>query len=280
MKSLIIGLLGAVAMSVATPTLAKDWSNVVIGMDLSYKPWAFTDSNGTFMGFEVDLANDLCERMKVKCELTSQAWDSIIPSLEAGKFDAIIAGMAITPKRLEVINFSIPYADSPRVLLTLKDSPYAKLALSDKIFDIENGGDEAKQEIELLRTELKGATLGVLTATANVKFIETYLGDVIEMRQYKTAEQYVLDLAAGRIDIALDNLAYLGGVLAGPDGGDMVIVGPKLSGGMFGVGRGVGLRKSDTDLKELFDKAIEEAKQDGTIAKISDQWFGVNVAPQ
>lgn len=280
MKALFIGLLGATALAAATPALAKDWTQVVIGMDLSYKPWSFTDSNGNFLGFEVDLANDLCERMQVECELTSQAWDSIIPSLEAGKFDAIIAGMAITPKRLEVINFSIPYADSPRVLLTLKDSPYARLQLSEQIFDIENGGEEAERQIELLRTELKGATLGVLTATANVRFIETYLGDVVEMRQYKTAEQYVLDLAAGRIDVALDNLAFLGGVLSGPDGDQMVIVGPKLSGGMFGVGRGVGLRKSDTELKAMFDKAIEEARQDGTIKEISEKWFGVDVTPQ
>lgn len=280
MRTLIFGLATALAFTTAGPALAKDWQTVVIGMDLSYKPWAFTDASGTFLGFEVDLANDLCARMKVKCELTSQAWDSIIPSLEAGKFDAIIAGMAITPKRLEVIDFSIPYADSPRVLLTLKSSPYAKLALTEDIYDIENGGDEAKAQIELLRTELKGATLGVLTATANVRFIETYLADAVEVRQYKTAEQYVLDLAAGRIDVAIDNLAYLGGVLAGPDGGDMVLVGPKLTGGMFGVGRGVGLRKTDPELKALFDKAIAEAKADGTIATVSDRWFGVNVAPK
>ena len=63
---------------------------------------------GKLDGFEIDLANDLCARMKVKCEIVAQDWDGIIPALKAQKYDAIMAGMNITDKRLEVINFSRP----------------------------------------------------------------------------------------------------------------------------------------------------------------------------
>lgn len=264
----------------ASPTLAKDWKKVVIGMDLSYAPWSYTDANGKFMGFEVDLTNDLCARMKVECELTSQSWDTIIPSLEAGKFDAIIAGMSITEERKKKIDFSVPYAEDACVFLTTKSSSYADMPEGDKVIDLEKDATAAKAEVQKLRTRLKGATIGVLTGTAFLKFLEPALQGVSEIRQYKTAEQYVLDLEAGRIDIAFDTTSYLTGVLKGPSGADMKLVGPKLAGGALGYGRGVGLRKSDPELKALFDKAIGEAKNDGKIAALSKKWFGVDISPK
>src|ERR687890_117248 len=99
----------AIAMGAASAQ-GKKWETVKIATEGAYAPWNFTGAGGKLEGFEIDLANDLCARMKVKCEIVAQDWDGIIPALQAKKYDAIMAGMSITDKRLEVINFSRTYA--------------------------------------------------------------------------------------------------------------------------------------------------------------------------
>ena len=82
------------------------WSKIRIATEGAYAPWNFTNSSGKLVGFELDLAKDLCERMGSECEVVAQAWEGIIPALQAGKYDAIMAGMSITEKRKKVITFS------------------------------------------------------------------------------------------------------------------------------------------------------------------------------
>jgi octopine/nopaline transport system substrate-binding protein len=97
-------LLSAVAFAVSLqPVHAAD--KIRIATEGAYAPWNFSGPNGTLEGFEIDLANDLCKRMSRECEIVAQNWDGIIPSLTAGKYDAIMAGMSVTPKREEVIAF-------------------------------------------------------------------------------------------------------------------------------------------------------------------------------
>src|SRR3954447_3117329 len=111
--------LGAAALSllVAASGAAAQERTVKIATEGAYAPWNFTGAGGKLEGFEIDLANDLCNRMKVKCEIVAQDWDGIIPALNAKKYDAIMAAMTITDKRKEVIDFSVPYADTPSAFL-------------------------------------------------------------------------------------------------------------------------------------------------------------------
>ena len=74
---------------------AKDWKTVVIGMEGAYDPYNLTDPSGKIVGFEPDVAMDVCARMKVECKIIAQDWDGMIPGLEAGKFDVIMDGMSI-----------------------------------------------------------------------------------------------------------------------------------------------------------------------------------------
>src|SRR5215217_8583821 len=99
----------------------KKWESVKIATEGAYAPYNFTGPGGKLEGFEIDLANDLCNRMKVKCEIVAQDWDGIIPALQAKKYDAIMAGMTITDKRKQVIDFAGPYADSTNGYLVEKD---------------------------------------------------------------------------------------------------------------------------------------------------------------
>ncbi|MBL8702512.1 MAG: transporter substrate-binding domain-containing protein [Alphaproteobacteria bacterium] len=258
---------------------AKEWKKVKIATEGAYAPWNFTDPSGKLAGFEVDLANDLCKRMKVECEIVAQDWDGIIPGLNAGKYDAIIAGMSITAKRMEVINFSTPYANTPGALVVLKTSPLAKIPV-DKNYHLEKNKADADKAIEALKVALKGKAIGAQVSTTHSNFVETYFKGVADVRTYKTTEQHDLDISAGRIDGAFASIGYWKPLLEKPEGKDFVMVGPTFTGGVFGQGVGAGLRKADDDLRKLFDDAIASAIGDGTVKRLSVQWFKFDITPQ
>src|SRR5271154_3290657 len=98
-KALGFGAALAASLALAPTAFAKDWKTVVIGMEGAYEPWNLTDSSGKIVGFEVDLAMDLCKRAGLECKVIAQDWDGMIPGLKAGKFDVIMDGMSITDER-------------------------------------------------------------------------------------------------------------------------------------------------------------------------------------
>src|SRR5829696_4891239 len=126
MKLVKLTSLSLLSAMLAIGAASAQEKTVKIATEGAYAPWNFTGAGGKLEGFEIDLANDLCNRMKVKCEIVAQDWDGIVPALQASKYDAIMAGMNITDKRLEVMEFSVPYADTPSVFLIAKNSPLAK----------------------------------------------------------------------------------------------------------------------------------------------------------
>ena len=151
---------------------AKDWKNVVIGMEGAYDPWNLTDSSGKIVGFEPDLAMDLCKRAGLECKIIAQDWDGMIPGLKAGKFDVIMDGMSITEDRKKEIDFSKPYAASPAAFMAPKDSPLAKAPGAGKVINLDKdagGGDAAIKEVQ---AALKGKTLGVQVSTTHANFAE------------------------------------------------------------------------------------------------------------
>ena len=277
-----LGVLGAAALStlVATSGASAQEKTVKIATEGAYAPWNFTGPGGKLEGFEIDLANDLCARMKVKCEIVAQDWDGIIPALQAKKYDAIMAGMTITPKRQEVITFSVPYADTPSTFLVAKDSPLAKMPGMGQAYNLGTQQAEAEKVINDLKPALKGKSIGVQGSTIQANFADRYLKDVAEIREYKTTEQHDLDLAAGRIDAVFAGAAQIIGTLQKPDFRDYTVVGPKLTGGVLGAGIAVGLRKEDADLKKSFDEAIQAAIKDGTVKTLSEKWFKTDITPQ
>lgn len=271
----LTGLACAVGLSLAAPAAqaqAKPTS-ITIATEGAYEPWNFTGPDGKLAGFEIDLANDLCTRMKVACKIVAQDWDGLIPSLTAKKFDAIMASMIVTEKRLAVISFSKPYAPTSASIMVEKSGPLAKLPGTGTTVDL--GGDPAKVEAELapLRAALKGKTVGAQVSTANVAFLDKYFKGTVESREYKTVEQHDLDLKAGRIDGVVAQRTSLNTTLTKPDFKDYAIAGPTFVNGVFGQGIAAGLRKEDTALKSMFDEAIAAAQQDGTIDRLARKWL-------
>src|ERR1700691_3808686 len=119
---------------------AKDWKTVVIGMEGAYEPYNLTDPSGKIVGFEPDVVNDLCARIKVECKIIAQDWDGMIPGLQAGKFEVIMDGMSITEERMKSIDFSKPYSATPAAFVAGKSSPLAAMPDSGKIINLTKDG--------------------------------------------------------------------------------------------------------------------------------------------
>jgi octopine/nopaline transport system substrate-binding protein len=271
-----VSLLGATLAISAATAQGKKWETVKIATEGAYAPWNFTGPGGKLEGFEIDLIAELCPRMKVKCEIVAQDWDGIIPALNAGKYDAIMAGMQITDMRLETINFSRPYARTPGAFLVPKDSPLAKVP-SDKVFDIGADTAAAQKAADEIKPLLKGKVVGVQGSTTLATLMER-LFQGVEIREYKTTEQHDLDLAAGRVDAVAAATTALDITLSKPGFETFVIAGPGFTGGFMGRGVAAGLRKADQDLKVMFDDAIASALADGTISRLSQKWFKRDLA--
>ena len=277
--AILAGALAAAAL-VAGAAEAKDWTKVTIATEGAYEPWNFVQPDGKLAGFEIDLAHDLCSKMKVECTIVQNDWDGMIPALTAGKFDAIMAGMSITAKRLQVIDFSSSYAAGPSGFLVPKTSDLAKLPGTGEILNMGTDEAKAKPVIDGMRTLLKGKTIGVQVATIQANFAHRYFDDVATVQEYKTAEQNDLDLMAGRLDASFAEESVQLATLAKPDAKDLMIAGADFRGGpILGDGTGVGLRKNEPELKAMFDKAIAAEIADGSLKKLQDKWFKLDMMP-
>jgi octopine/nopaline transport system substrate-binding protein len=278
LRPLAAAVLFAAPALAPAAALAKDYSHITIATEGAYAPYNMHAPDGKLIGFEIDLGDDLCKRMKIQCTWVAQDWDGMIPALNAGKFDAIMDGMSITPARLKVIDFSRNYSQSPTVFLVKKDGPLAKMPETGMAVSLDDEA-AATKAIDAIKPMLKGKTVGVQVATIQLNLLNTYLKDTVTIRTYKTTQEHDLDLAAGRIDAALASTAYFVSTLSRPGGDAFVEVGPRFTGGLLGKGTGVGLRKSDPELKAMFDKALNAAIKDGTVKKLSLKWFKVDISP-
>ena len=247
-----------------------------IGTEGAYPPWNSKDASGNLIGFEVDLAKELCAIMKHECTIVEQDWDGMIPGLIMRKYDAIMAGMSITDERKKTINFSQGYADEVASLAVMKGSSLEGMD-TPKAINLSIGGGDVKKALKTLTAALAGKTIGVQAATIHQNFLES--GDVgsVKVRTYKTQDEVNLDLAAGRIDAALA-AAVAFTDYAEKSGKDVVLVGPTFSGGAFGNGVGVGIRKDDTALLKKFNAAINKARKTGKISELATKWFGFDAS--
>ena len=250
--------------------------SIKIGTEGAYPPWNSKNEAGQLIGFEVDLANWLCIYMQADCTIVEQDWDGMIPGLIMRKYDAIMAGMSITGERMKVINFSQGYADEVAQLAVMKGSSLEGMDTPSGI-NLSLGGSNVKSALKTLTAALAGKTVCVQTATIHQNFLES--GDVgsVTVRTYKTQDEVNLDLASGRCDAALA-AAVAFSDYAEKSGKPVVLTGPTFSGGAFGNGVGVGIRKDDTELLKKFNAAINKARKNGDISRIATKWFGFDAS--
>ena len=270
-KRFSLGLLITLFLSVSANA-----DKIRIGTEGAYPPWNSKDASGKLIGFEVELAWTLCRYIGQQCEIVEQDWDGMIPALIMRKFDAIMAGMSITDERKKAINFSQGYADEVASLAVMKGSNLEGMQTSEGINLTKKSGT-VKKDLKTITQALAGKTVCVQTATIHQNFLES--GDVgkVNVRTYKTQDEVNLDLASGRCDVALA-AAVAFTDYAEKSKKPVVLVGPTFSGGAFGNGVGVGIRKDDTELLKAFNSAINKARKNGDISRIATKWFGFDAS--
>ncbi len=244
---LSISALGLLVGSAA----AQERMQLKIGTEGAYPPFNNLTADGKLEGFDIDIARALCEEMNADCEFVTQEWDGIIPALQAGRFDAIIASMSITDERREQVDFTEKYYNTPPAVVVPKDS------------DIESASVEA----------LAGRSIGAQAATTHANFAEVTFVES-DVRVYPTAEEYKLDMANGRLDAVVDDVIVLQEWLDTPDGECCKVL-DTLSPveEIHGEGIGIAVRKGEDELREKFNAAIEAIRENGTYKEINDKYF-------
>jgi arginine/ornithine transport system substrate-binding protein len=251
-------ILGAVALALAVaPASAELKKKYKVATEGAYAPFNWVDQNGQLQGFDVDIAKELCNRIKVECVIVAQDWDGIIPGLLAKKYDMIVASMSITEELKKKVDFTQKYYNDPARFVAKKGS----------------GIDPTNKET------MKGKTIGVQVSTIHEKFAKHMWGDVATIKSYDTQDNANLDLANGRLDLIMaDSVALDEGFLKTDLGKGFEFVGPGYSDPQYhGEGAGIAVRKGDDDLREALNKAIREIRSDGTYQKIESKYFKYDI---
>jgi len=252
MKKLLLAA-AITAMSVTAFAQGKD---LKVAIDATYEPFTFKTADGKPTGFDVDIANALCEEIKRKCVFVEQAWDGMIPGLLAKKYDVIISSMSITADRLKQVDFTDKYYNTPSKIVLKKDIKFDGPA------------------------SLKGKKIGVLKASTQEKYA---LGELktkgVEVVSYDAQDQVYLDIKAGRLDgTVADTMEVTGGFLSKPGGENYQFVGSELYiPKYFGTGAGVALRKGQGELKGQLSAAITAIRGNGKYKAINDKYFTFDV---
>jgi octopine/nopaline transport system substrate-binding protein len=276
LASLAVAAIAVVALPF-TGVVAKEWTTLRVATEGAFPPFNSQTPDGKVIGFEPDLLDVICERAQLKCETVIQEWKGIIPGLLAGKYDAIMSGMSVTPKRMEVIDFSVPYTNSPSTFAVMADNPLAK-ALGEDARVYLTDDAKAKAAAAIAIKALEGKTLAVQTATIQLDFAKTYLTGV-KTRVYETTQEEDLDLKAGRVDAIFASGSSLVATLEQSQG-KIVLAGPKFYDGLLGIGSAFGIMKGQPELKAKLDAAIKSTIEDGTVKKLALKWFHVDTTPR
>lgn len=234
MKTLIL----AAAALALTAGLASA-QTVRMGTEGAYPPYNFINDAGEVDGYERELGDELCKRAGLTCNWVVNDWDSIIPNLQSGNYDTIMAGMSITDERKEVIAFTQNYIP-----------PLASAYLAAS-------GD----------ADITGGVVAAQTGTIQAAHVAESGATLLE---FATPDETVAAVRNGEADAVFADKDFLVPVEA-ESGGALVFVGEDVQ---LGGGVGMGLRKSDTELLGKFDAQISAMKADGSINALLIKWFG------
>ena len=236
---------------------APFWASTAQAQDLRiategfYAPFNYFDDAGALAGFDIDIANALCETIALDCEIVAQDWDLMIPGLQAEQYDAVIASMSITVEREKQVAFTLPYYSN---MLT---------------FIAKEG-----QSLDLSRDKLEGKSVGVQQSTVSAEYLAEAFANIVDIREYDTQEAVLNDLADGHIDLAFgDNLpSYAWLQTEQGDGhtfvGEFIDIDDRI---------GIAVRKSDTELVDQLNQALITIIENGTYQEINAKYFPFSI---
>jgi len=258
MKKTLVLLCSCILLSlVAVCAFAGDgsWERVkkggklAIGLDDAFPPMGYRQADGKLVGFDIDAAEEVGKRLGIKIEWQPTAWEGVIHSLDAKKFDCIWNGMTITPERAKEVAFTKPYImDGQIAVVNFKEKRFKGLK------------------------DLKGVKAGTQKGSSGLEAVKKLPTAPAELKEYEDYPKALLDLEAGRIDVVVvDNVT----------GRDMIAKRPgkfKILPGMISKEPfGVAFRKDDAGLREKVQQTLDKMVKDGSLAKISRKWFAEDI---
>ncbi len=236
---------GAVLAIVAAASLSCGGDDAIrLATEGAYPPYNFINDDGEIDGFERELGDELCRRADLECTWMTNDWDSTIPNLVDGDFDAVLTGMSITDEREALIDPTQP---------CIPPSPSVYLALA-------GAGDAAANGV----VAVQGATIQH----------DHLSGAGATLQEYETAPEAIAAVLDGEADAALVDGAFARDSIA-ESGGQLAVVGPQVP---LDRGVGIGVQEGDADLREKLDQAISEMKADGSLNALLRKWFGPDTA--
>jgi len=231
-------LLLATALLALGTSLASA-QTVRLGTEGAYPPYNFINDKGEVDGFERKVGDELCKRAELTCEWTTNEWDSIIPNLQSGNYDVIIAGMSITEERDKIIDFSDNY---------IPPATSAYLALKADV-------------------DVKTGVIAAQVSTIQAGYVAESGATLLE---FATPDETVAAVRNGEADAVFADKDYLAPIAA-ESGGELVLLAEEVA---LGGGVGLGIRESDTELKGKLNAAIQSMKADGSLNALIKEYFG------
>ena len=233
---------------------AKEWKTVRIGTDATFPPFESVDPSGKIVGWEVEYGNAICAKMNVTCTWQNQDWDGIIPALLASKFDMIVSSMNMTPARAQKVMFSnMYYATSPVWVAQAsnKSDDTSFAALKDKM-------------------------IGTQSSTVFASYLEhDYKG--IEVKLYPGGDEPLIDLGNGRLDYAVSDILVAEKFIEKNPGCCRIVKTIPRTLEIFGPGVGAAFRPDDTELRDMFNKAVADLDADGTFKQLEVKYFKIDI---
>ncbi len=232
----------------------KEKGVLVIGTAIT-KPFEFRDPDtNELVGFDVDTANYIADKLGVEVDFKEMPFASLIPSLETRKVDMTIAAMYIKPEREEVVDFATPYMETGLVMVVRPE-------LVDQVKTPE---------------DLAGLKVGVKIGATGDKLAQELIDQGIDLdrSEYKETLESFIDAEAGRVDAVLNDylntLAYLKDT-----GSDLQIVTDENGEVNFlsNVGLGIAVHDGDAELLAAINDALAEMQADGTYDEIYQKWL-------
>ncbi|MCR5687945.1 MAG: amino acid ABC transporter substrate-binding protein [Lachnospiraceae bacterium] len=225
-----------------------DSGELRLGLDENYPPMGFRDEGENLVGFDIDLAGEVCDRIGVKLTLVPIEWDKKEDELNSGHIDCIWNGMSITPERSENMLLSEPYLEN------------------DLVFAVRTYSDIQKI------SDLKGKTVGAQAgSSADDAIRESEIYNDINVVFQKDNLSLLRQLKAGELDAVLIDSVSIYYIAA--DNEDYVLI----SGTLGREDMAIGFRKNDKELRDKIQEKLSEMKSDGTLAEISEKWFGSDI---
>ena len=222
---------------------------LILGLDATFKPMGYTDENDNIVGFDIDLATEVCNRLGVKLETYGVNWDTKEIDLDAGTIDCIWNGLSVSPARKEQMLMSDPYMKNEMIFTVNADSELKTLDdLKGKTIAVQNGS--TAQEI-LAGSEL-AADITVNELATNV--------EALNQLEMGMCDAVFLDSVVAKYEINTSKKAFT-----------------IMEEGLEEEEYAIGFRKGYPALCDKVEEVLSEMKADGTVEKLSTKWFGSDI---